>query len=191
MKSISRLYDRLEDATMAADELIAAGFDPASISIISPHASQSLGLDAMDEMAIADDPERMTAGAAAGLTVGATLGGAAGLLMGLGLLVIPGVGPALAIGPLASALAGIGLGGAAGGVAGALARSGIPAIDSNEYSHALRRGDTLLFAQVTSDRLMEAGSILDRYGPIPMDDARFEMLEGGHDTTRLGEERFA
>jgi hypothetical protein len=191
MRPISRLYDRLEDATLAADELIAAGFDPASISIISPHEPGSLGLDTMDEMPVAEDPDQMTAGATMGLTVGAALGGATGLLMGLGLLVIPGVGPALAIGPLASAIAGIGLGGAAGGIAGALARSGMPPIDSNEYSHALRRGDTLLFLHVPDDLVMEAGAIVDRYGPIPMDNRRFEMLEGGHDGTRFGEDRLA
>jgi hypothetical protein len=182
MKSISRLYDRLEDASAAVEALVEAGFEAASISLISPRSSQSLGLDTMDEMPLADDREKMASGAAMGVTVGAALGGATGLLMGLGLLVIPGVGPALAMGPLASALAGAGLGGATGGAAGALARSGVPPIDSNEYSHALRQGDTLLFLQVADDRVNEAGRIVDMYRPIPMDDPRVERLEGGHGT---------
>jgi hypothetical protein len=184
MKAISRVYDRLEDATAAAEALVAAGFDRAAISLISPHSPQSLGLDAMDEMPIKEDPERMASGAALGVTAGAALGGATGLLMGLGLLVIPGIGPALAIGPLASALAGAGLGGATGGIAGALARGGVPPIDSNEYSHALRRGDTLLFAEVPGDRVEEAGAIVDRYAPIPMDSVSNELLEGGHGNPR-------
>lgn len=167
MKTISRLYEHLSDATSAADELVAAGFDPASISLISPHSSQSLGLDTMDEMAAEGTPDTMAAGAAVGATVGAALGGATGLLMGLGLLIIPGVGPALAIGPLASALTGAGLGGATGGVTGALARAGVPPLDSNEYSRALRKGDTLLLLHASGEDADEATRILDRYGPIP------------------------
>lgn len=180
MGLVSRLYDRLEDANAAAEALIDAGFDRESISLISPHSSQSLGLDSMDEMALPDNPEKMASGAALGVTAGAALGGAAGLLMGLGLLVIPGVGPALAVGPLASLIAGAGLGGATGGVAGALARAGVPPLDSNEYSHALRRGNTLLFVEVPNDMTDEAGRVLDRYGPIAMDSERSERLEGGH-----------
>ena len=44
-------------------------------------------------------------GAAAGAGIGATLGGVAGLLAGLGLLAIPGIGPVVAAGWLASTAA--------------------------------------------------------------------------------------
>ncbi|HEX7003766.1 MAG TPA: hypothetical protein VF168_06235 [Trueperaceae bacterium] len=186
MRSVSRLYEHIEDAVAAADDLIASGFDPASISVISPRSSQSLGFDSMDDMAIQDDPDGMAAGAAIGASVGAALGGATGLLMGLGLLVIPGIGPALAIGPLASAIAGLSLGGATGGVTGALVRGGVPPIDSNEYSLALRRGESLVFLQVPAERMVEAGQILDRYGPVRMVNSRAERLEGGHER-RVGD----
>lgn len=181
MRSISRLYDRFEDGAAAVEALVDAGFDRASISLISPHSPQSLGFDQMDEMPLEQDPEKMAAGAALGVTVGAAVGGATGLLMGLGLLVIPGVGPALAVGPLASALTGVGLGGATGGITGALARGGVPPLESNEYSHALRRGETLLFLQVPDDRQREAGLVLDSYDPIPQGSERARRLEGGHE----------
>lgn len=181
MRSVSRLFEHLEDAVAATDDLVAAGFDPASISLISPRSSQSLGFDSMDDMAIRDDPDSMAAGAAIGASVGAALGGATGLLMGLGLLVIPGIGPALAIGPLASAIAGLSLGGATGGVTGALVKGGVPPLDSNEYSLALRRGESLVFLQTPAERMMEAGAILDRHGPVEMVNSRAERLEGGHE----------
>lgn len=179
MKTVARLYDRLEEAGAAAEALVEAGFDRSSISLVSPHSSQSLGLDSMDEMPEEDDRDKIRSGTAAGVTVGAALGGATGLLMGLGLLVIPGIGPALAIGPLASALAGAGVGGATGGVAGALAGAGVPPLDSNEYSHALRRGESLLFLQVPEERLDEAAVIVDAYGPIPWSEQRARP-EGEH-----------
>ncbi|MEX2536031.1 MAG: hypothetical protein WD273_10600 [Trueperaceae bacterium] len=181
MRSISRLYERLEDATAAAEALILADFDQASVSLISPRSSQSLGFDSMDDMEVRDDPDGMAAGAAIGASVGAAVGGATGLLMGLGLLVIPGIGPALAIGPLASAIAGLSVGGATGGVTGALARGGVPPLDSNEYSLALRRGETLLFLQVPAERMIEAGTILDQHDPVRMANSRAELLEGGHE----------
>lgn len=181
MRSISRLYERLEDASAAAEALVEAGFDRSMISLISPRSAQSLGFDSMDDMALRDDPDQMAAGAAIGASIGAAVGGGAGLLMGLGLLVIPGIGPALAIGPLASTIVGLSLGGATGGVAGALANTGVPALDSNEYSLALRRGETLLFLQVPAERMIEAGSIIDRFGPIRMANSRAELLEGGHE----------
>jgi hypothetical protein len=181
MRSVSRLYEHLEDATAAGDALIDAGFDRASISLISPHSEQSLGFDSMDDMPVQDDPDGMAAGAAIGASVGAALGGTTGLLMGMGLLVIPGIGPAVAIGPLASAIAGLSLGGATGGVTGALSRVGVPPLDSNEYSLALRRGETLLFLQVPAERMIEAGTILDRHNPVRMANSRAELLEGGHE----------
>lgn len=181
MRTVSRLYEHLEEAAAAAEALVEAGFQRASIGLISPRSSQSVGFDSMDDMAIQDDPDGMAAGAAIGASVGAALGGTTGLLMGLGLLVIPGIGPALAIGPLASAIAGLSLGGATGGVTGALARSGVPPLDSNEYSLALRRGETLLFLQVPVERTIEAGAILDRHNPVRMANSRAEVLEGGHE----------
>ena len=181
MRSVSRLFVNLEEAVAAADHLVAAGFDPASISVISPHSSQSLGFDSMDDMAVRNDPDGMAAGAAVGASVGAVLGGTTGLLMGLGLLIIPGIGPALAIGPLASAIVGLSLGGATGGVTGALVRGGVPPLESNEYSLALKRGESLVFLQVPDERVFEAGAILDRYDPIAMVNSRAERLEGGHD----------
>lgn len=55
----------------------------------------------------------------------ALAGGAGGLLADLGLLVIPGLGPLLAVGPVAAALTGAITAGALGGVAGALIGAGV------------------------------------------------------------------
>ncbi len=52
-------------------------------------------------------------------------GGAGGLFAGLGLLVIPGFGPLLVVGPVAAALTGAITGGAVGGVAGSLISAGV------------------------------------------------------------------
>ena len=61
-----------------------------------------------------------------GAGIGAIVGGGVGLLTGLGLLAIPGVGPLVAAGWLATTLAGAATGAAAGGIVGALVKFGVP-----------------------------------------------------------------
>jgi hypothetical protein len=48
------------------------------------------------------------------------------MLVGIGTLAIPGLGPFIAAGPIMTALAGMGMGGAVGGITGALIGMGIP-----------------------------------------------------------------
>src|SRR4029079_13506356 len=67
-------------------------------------------------------------GAAAGAGAGGTLGGIMGWLVGVGSLAIPGVGPAIAAGPIMAALAGAGGGGGPGGVFGGAVGFGLPEI---------------------------------------------------------------
>ena len=61
-------------------------------------------------------------GASAGAAGGAVLGGVLGWLAGIGAIVIPGIGPFIAAGPIMAALAGAGVGGTVGGLTGSLAR---------------------------------------------------------------------
>jgi hypothetical protein len=107
-------------------------------------------------------------GAAAGAGIGAALGGLGGALMGLGLLVIPGVGPALAAGALASGLVGAGIGAASGGIAGALANAGVPEDEANYYAEGVRRGGHLVVVSTTEDKYATAHDILQRHNPASM-----------------------
>src|SRR3954452_21266988 len=70
------------------------------------------------------DDRAEAAGTGAG--VGTAIGGAAGLLAGLGILAIPGLGPVVAAGWLASTVAGMAVGAATGGLIGALTQLGVP-----------------------------------------------------------------
>lgn len=64
-------------------------------------------------------------GGEVGAGTGSLAGGVGGVLAGLGLLVLPGVGPMLAIGPIAAGLTGAITGGALGGFAGSLVGAGV------------------------------------------------------------------
>ena len=66
----------------------------------------------------------------------------------LGLLAIPGLGPVVAAGWLASTAAGAAAGAATGGIVGALTQAGVSDEDASRYAEGVRRGGTLVSARV-------------------------------------------
>jgi hypothetical protein len=141
-------------------------------SDIDARTREMSGSSLNDKTAVDGSEGDMTAGegAAAGAGIGAALGGLGGVLMGLGLLVVPGVGPALAAGALASGLIGAGIGGAAGGIGGALANAGVPEEEAGYYAEGVRRGGHLVVVTTTDDKFATAHDILQRHNPASMKD---------------------
>jgi hypothetical protein len=78
-----------------------------------------------------------------------------GLLVGLGALAIPGLGPLLAAGPIVAALAGFGAGGAVGGMVGALVGLGIPEYEAKRYEGHIKAGGILLSVHCRTDAQIE------------------------------------
>ena len=98
---ISRLYDSYPDAEKAVRGLEAAGVPHSDISIVANNSDNWWNTDKKtDRDRDGVDDRAESAGKGAG--IGAGVGGAAGLLAGLGLLAIPGLGPVVAAGWLAS-----------------------------------------------------------------------------------------
>src|SRR5947207_15108738 len=107
--TISRLYNNYDDARAAIRNLEAAGVRSNDISVVASNADNWYSHDRKastypDRDLDGRDDRAEAAGAGAG--VGATVGGVAGLLAGLGMMAIPGIGPVVAAGWLASTLAG-------------------------------------------------------------------------------------
>jgi hypothetical protein len=166
-KVVVALYDNFEHARMAVEELVNNGFRRDEVSLV---ASDDKG----DFKRYLDTPhgeeaEDIGEGAAAGAGIGATLGGIGGLLVGLGVLAIPGIGPVLAAGPLVTALAGAGIGAAAGGLLGALTQVGVPEEHARDYVEGVRHGNVLVTITAADDRASQAVNILNRHNPIDVD----------------------
>jgi uncharacterized protein (TIGR02271 family) len=110
-------------------------------------------------------------GATAGVVSGGVLGGLVGLLVGAGALAIPGIGPVIAGGALASAfgvaggtaVAGAGIGAATGGILGALIGMGIPDEDAKHFERGFKEGGILVTVNAGT-RTDEAYSVLRRHG---------------------------
>jgi hypothetical protein len=145
--TISRLYDKYADAQAAVRALEAAGVPHSDISIVANNSDSWFSPDKKVDRD-GDGIDDRAEGAGKGAGIGAGLGGAAGLLAGLGLLAIPGLGPVVAAGWLASTALGAAAGAATGGVVGALTQAGISKEDAPIYAEGVRRGGTLVSARV-------------------------------------------
>ena len=83
-------------------------------------------------------------GAVAGESTGGFLGGALGWSASIGVLVIPGVRPFLAAGPIMAALSGAAIGAALGGITEGLVGMGIPEIEAKRYEGKISEGNILI-----------------------------------------------
>ncbi|HEX9018951.1 MAG TPA: hypothetical protein VF806_07175, partial [Anaerolineaceae bacterium] len=108
-------------------------------------------------------------GAGTGAGIGAVLGGLGGLLVGLGALAIPGIGPVLAAGPIITTLAGAGVGAVTGGIIGALAELGIPEEHANLYAEGIRRGGTLVAVRASDETADRARMLMNRFNPVDIE----------------------
>jgi hypothetical protein len=172
MRTVSRLFDDYDDAYKAVAALKAAGIADSDISVVANNVDNRHDRDG-------DGVDDRAEGAGAGAGVGATLGGAAGLLTGLGVMAIPGVGPVVAAGWLASTALGALAGGAAGGVIGALTQAGVDEDDAHVYAEGVRRGGTLVTVRAEEDIAAGAERILDQSAGVAAATRRGAYHEAG------------
>jgi hypothetical protein len=171
--TISRLFDDRAAAMQAVGKLQAAGLPHSDISMVSSNADNWYSSDNTGARAARgsdasgrvdrdrDGVDDRAEGAGTGAGVGAVLGGAAGLLAGLGLLAIPGLGPVVAAGWLASTATGAAAGALGGGVIGALTQAGVPEEEAHAYAEGIRRGGTLVTARVPEAERARYEAMLD------------------------------
>jgi uncharacterized protein (TIGR02271 family) len=155
-RTVVGLFHSQADAERAIQRLKDAGFSQDEIGVAMKDRQQQQDL-------IEGTGTQAAEGAAAGAIGGGVLGGVIGLLAGVGALAIPGVGPIIAGGTLASTLAGAGIGAAAGGLLGALVGMGVPEEDARHFDHGFRAGGTLVTVNA-GDRVEEAQTCLYESG---------------------------
>jgi hypothetical protein len=157
-KSLFGICASVEQAERAVNALIQDGVNSQDVSVRMPVQRSTR------EFAHHKDtkaPEGATAGATAGGVVGGTLG----VLIGLGALAIPGVGPLLAAGPIVAGLAGLGAGGAVGGLIGALVGMGIPEYEARRYEGRVKDGGILISVHCeTPGEILRARELLSAAG---------------------------
>jgi hypothetical protein len=175
--NIVALYDDLSTAQKVVRDLRDAGVPSADISLVALDAAGEYGSYLTKTTKVKKGKNNAAEGVDTGAGVGAIVGGLGGLLVGLGALAIPGIGPVLAAGPLAAAvgtLVGVGVGaaagGAVGGIIGGLVDLGIPEEQAHYYAEGVRRGNVLVTARTDDSLSQRAHDILNRYNPINIED---------------------
>ena len=157
-RAVFGIYGSTAQTERAVNALIEAGFASQDVSVLMPDQQSTR------EFAVTKET-KAPEGAAAGATTGGVLGGALGVLVGLGSLAIPGVGPLIAAGPLVAGLAGLGAGGAVGGLIGALAGLGIPEYEARRYEGRVKDGGVLLSVHCeTPGEILRAKEVLQSTG---------------------------
>ncbi len=178
MNSTVGVFKSRSDADNAAAKLRAAGFAQDTINILTPHST---------EREIEAVPQVQGEQPGIARAIGAVAGGAAGFGVGeaLATLLVPGVGPVLAIGVAAGTLLGALAGNTLGGVAENKIFAGLPTDELYVYEDALRQGRTVLVTMATDEKdAKSARNILETAGAESIDEARDKWWLGLRDVEK-------
>ena len=161
--------DRLE-AERAVSDLEAAGFRDDEIGFALRGSDVGRGGMITDEIGTKDASGALS-GAVTGGMVGGLLGAAAALL-------VPGVGPVVAGGILASFFGGAIAGTAVGGILGAMTGLGVSEDEARYYERQFQSGKAIVAVRTVA-RAAEAGEILQRHGGYNLQNRRQSPVETG------------
>ncbi|MBL1178287.1 general stress protein [Pantanalinema sp. GBBB05] len=159
------VFSHRREAEAALTDLRDSGFPMDRVSLIAKHTGTNDQIAGVGMQSTTGN--KADEGAKAGAVTGGALGGLGGLLIGLGTLAIPGVGPVLLGGAtataLATALSGGAIGAVAGGITGALVGLGIPEERAKVYNDRLAKGDYLVMIDGSDTEANQAEAILRRH----------------------------
>ncbi len=189
-RTVVAIFDDFLTANSAVREMVDKGFERDNISIIADNSrgvysftTPTAAVAASTNGGTTDENNSLVGG---GAGIGAAIGGIGGLLIGLGALVIPGLGPVIAAGPLVAAistLTGAGVGAVAGGVTGSLLNAliglGIPEEEAGYFTEGVRRGGVLVTMQAEEDSSEQIMSIFSHHNPVDLHERAAQWREQG------------
>ena len=135
-KAVFGMYPEKASVEEAVEAFLRAGFRSADVSFLQP---ENMGTKDFAHEKHTKAPE----GAALGLIPGGILGAGLGWLAAFGLLMVPGVEPLIAAGPILAALAGLGVGAVLGAAVGASIGAVIPEYEARRYEGRVRNRGVL------------------------------------------------
>jgi hypothetical protein len=174
MKTVVALYNNVENASRAVSALTDGGVRANDINMISGDPDNQYAGQ------IAAGQRKTEAGAAGeGAVAGGLLGGLVGALVGVGAFAVPGLGPIIAAGPLASGLIGAAVGAAGGGLIGALVEWGIGEEEAEFYLEGVRRGGTLVAVRTEDEQAEAVARLMDQPGLVDIEAAVGDWRDAG------------
>ncbi len=154
-KLIGGVFSNVKNAEKAIKDLQAQGYGKEDISVFAKNKDKVKDIEEETNTDVSSNKGGRGKNAGKGVGIGAAsggvLGGISGLIVEAGLLTIPGVGPLLAAGPLATTLAGLGIGASGGGLVGALVGAGIPEEQAKQYEQYLKDGKVIVLVEANEN----------------------------------------
>jgi len=150
MKAVIGIFEEKDKIKTAVARLREAGFTESDLALITRHQVEEVD-DVLDE-----EPEET---AVTGALVGSGIGGVLGLLGGIAVVTVPGIGPLLASGLMASAT-----GSVLGGYLGSMHASRREDEPEHELRKALGERKVILFVHVQDINEESTRTILRRSG---------------------------
>ncbi len=158
---IIAVFDRPDQAEQAYHALLAY-VNRDDISIVHKPDAQAGSLDLSADTMIN------------GMGWGALIGGGLGLAIGMSTLLVPGIGPVLAFGPIIAALAGT----TAGGIAGGFLDLGVNRYTAERMAEHVEKGAVVLTVGVPNPALRDSiVQTLRQYGAHDIHDEPVEISE--------------
>jgi hypothetical protein len=157
-RQVIGIFSSREAAGVALDRLLLSGFPIAQVFLIGKDGDESYQ-NLVPSQLPSNDFGTITGtatGLKKGMALGNAIGGTTGLILGAGLIALPGVGQLM----LSSAIAFILLSGAictaAGGLTGALIGLGLTSEQAKAYSQKVSQGSFLLIVEGTAKEIERA-----------------------------------
>ena len=170
-KRAVEIFSSHAEAEIALNELRDAEFEMSQVSIIAKDTNflneknEQIGQISVQDC---NEANQANQGARTGAAAGGAVGSITGLLIGLGTLAIPGLGPIVLAGATATAIATTLAGGAIGAVSGSLVGGlvglGIPEAQAQVYYDRVVSGGYLVIVDGTESEILQAEEILKHRG---------------------------
>jgi len=166
-RDVIGVYSSGDNAAIAFDHLILAGFSLNKVILVGQDSTQRPHSHIGEITGIQRPQPHIgeitgtATGLKKGLFFGNILGGTTGLLLGLGILALPGVGQIALMNAIAFTLLSGGVCTAAGGIIGVLIGLGLTSTQVTMYAQRVSLGQFLLILEGTKEEIFRAQQLLN------------------------------
>ncbi len=163
-RQVVGIFSSREEAGIALDRIVLSGFPIAQVFLLGKDGQESLQHTISSKLP-PNNFGKITGtatGLKKGMVIGNLVGGTTGLLLGAGLIALPGVGQLMLSSAIAFTLLSGGICTAAGGLTGALIGLGLTSEQAKTYSHKVAEGSFLLIVEGTTAEIDRARNLLKK-----------------------------
>jgi hypothetical protein len=160
-RQVIKTFSTREAAGKALDHLVISGFPIAQVFLLGHGCEENLNSSALPSNAYGTVTGTAT-GLKQGMILGNLMGGTTGLLLGAGLIALPGVGQLALSGAIGFVLLSGGVCTAAGGLMGALIGLGLTSEQAKAQSEQISSGSVLLLIEGTGQDIDLARHLLQK-----------------------------